>query len=100
MGIYSAVIFIKIEVRFPAGARDVTHSVQAGSGAHPPSYAVCTSGTFLKRPEHEAGRSVPSGTEALLRLHSVVLNCGQTQHCLVSRKPTLRNTVLEKLIVT
>lgn len=51
---------------------------------------MCTSGTLLNRPEREAGRSVPSGTEALVRHHSAVLNYGQTQHCLVSRKRSSR----------
>jgi hypothetical protein len=55
------------EVRFSAGARDVSllSSVQTGSGAHPASYPMDTGGSFpgVKRPMREAEQSPPSSAE-------------------------------------
>jgi hypothetical protein len=54
-------------VRFSAGAANFSlhHRVQNGSGAHPASYPVGTSGSFLvvKRPGREADHSLPSSDE-------------------------------------
>jgi hypothetical protein len=54
-------------VQFPAGAENFSlhHRVQDGSGAHPASYPMCTSGSFrgVKRPGREADDSPPSSAE-------------------------------------
>jgi hypothetical protein len=55
-------------VRFPAGTRNFSlhhRCVQNGSGAHPASYPMDTSGSFLgvKRPGREADQSPPSSAE-------------------------------------
>jgi hypothetical protein len=51
-------------VRYPAGARNFSlhHRVQNGSGAHPASYPMSTSGSSLrvKQPGREADNSPPS----------------------------------------
>jgi hypothetical protein len=74
-------------VRFPTGAGDFSlhHRIQNGSGAHPASYPMGTSGSFhgVKQPEREADHSPPSSVEVKnawsytstppVRLHGVVL---------------------------
>jgi hypothetical protein len=54
-------------VRFPSGAGifSLHHSVQNGSGAHPASYLIGTTGSFLgsKELEREADHSPPSNAE-------------------------------------
>jgi hypothetical protein len=54
-------------VRFPAGAGNFSlhHPVQNGSGSHPASYPMGTSGSFpgVKRPGREADHSPSSSAE-------------------------------------
>jgi hypothetical protein len=52
-------------VRFPAEAGNFSllHSVQTGSGTHPPSYPMGALSLGVKRPGREADHSLPSSTE-------------------------------------
>jgi hypothetical protein len=57
-----------IEVRSPAGAKDISSNlcVQTGSGAHPASYTMGTGGPFPggnARPGHDADHSPQSSAE-------------------------------------
>jgi hypothetical protein len=59
-----------IEVRSPAGAKDLSCSlcVQTGSGAHPASCTMGTGGPFpgaKARPERDADHSPPSRAEVV-----------------------------------
>jgi hypothetical protein len=56
---------IGIRVKIGAGNFSPHHRVQNGSGAHPSSYPMGTSGSFLevKRPGREADHSPPSRHE-------------------------------------
>jgi hypothetical protein len=92
LGVNSAVIFIRIDVRFPAGARDVSHSVRTGSEAHPHSYPVCTSGRSVKLAAQFDLVPRPS--------YVFIAWCLWTDTALPCVAYTDWNTVLENLIVS